>query len=130
LLEAPCELVPKAALAELFGIPADDIKQHSMQILGAMCTAKWKDDTHTFEMDMRLQVFTDVEQAQQRFARSTRSTTPEELAAATAALQKQMGEDEQASATEKKMTKGLLGALAKQRTEYEDVAEVGDEARF
>src|SRR5699024_5418520 len=130
LLEAPCELAPKPMLAELFAIPADEIRQMPIHVLGASCSSEWEGNDKTFSMEMRLQVFDTGEQAARRFAGATRSMTEEEMAAAAAEFKKHLGDGGDASDGEKKMTAGLLEAMAMQSTEYEDVAELGDEARF
>src|SRR5699024_10085233 len=84
LLEAPCELAPKPMLAELFAIPADEIRQMPIHVLGASCSSEWEGNDKTFSMEMRLQVFDTGEQAARRFAGATRSMTEEEMAAAAA----------------------------------------------
>lgn len=130
LLEAPCELTPTTMLAGLFDIPADEIEQTPIDLLGAYCSSEWDGNDKTFSMDVSVQVFDDAEQAAQRFAKATRSVTDEEMAAAVNTLKRQAGNDGDASDSEKKETEGILGAIGKQGIKFEGVAELGDEARF
>lgn len=130
LQEAPCEAVPKAMLGKLFAVPASEIEQTPVHVMGtASCSSEWDGDAKALDVEMRLQVFETTEQAARRFKNSTRSMTTEELAKATEALKANAsagGDDNTQSA----VTNSLLGAIASHPITFEKVTGVGDEAAF
>lgn len=125
LLESPCALVTPAMLSEQLDVPADKVEQTPLHIMGtASCSSEWKGDGTKMTVEMRLRTFEKVEQTAQRFENATRSTTQEEMQAAADQLKGETESDSDPAA------EGLLSAIAQQSTAFEDVANIGDEARF
>lgn len=129
LQEAPCEAVPAAMLGRLFDVPAGEIEQTPVHVMGtASCSSEWEGGGKELAVEMRLRVFETTEQATRRFKNSTRSMTREDVVKAAQALKgnTSSGGDDTQSA----VANSLLSAIASRAITFETVAGIGDEAAF
>lgn len=132
LLETPCKLMPTALLADVFALPAAEIEQTPINIMGrGSCSSDWEGDDKSLSVEMIMQVFETTEQAAIHFKNATRSTTKEDMEKAMQALKAHRKKDDTAAdTTAKKTQNSLLTAMLSRPIIFEDVADIGDEARF
>lgn len=122
-----CELLSAELVAATFGVPADALKQ--FKVMG--CRYSWENDEQTLEAGLSmLRVSASEAGAAEWFANATRSRSAEEMKAEMDKVAGQLDKSEQLDTDLKKSTaKSLLQAVDAKAVTFEDVADVGDEAR-
>ncbi len=122
-----CDVLTAELVATTFSVPADSLKQ--MSVLG--CLYSWENDEEELAANISmLRAHKSDTSAAAWFANSTRSRTAEEMKAemdkVAARLEKNKELDTKA---EKSMANVILNSAASKAVNFEDVANVGDEAR-
>jgi hypothetical protein len=122
-----CELLSAELVAATFDVSADALRQ--FKVMG--CRYSWEDDEQTLEAGLSmLQVSASEAGAAEWFATATRSRSAEEMKAEMDKVAGQLDESEQLDTDLKKSTaKSVLQAVDTKAVSFEDVADVGDEAR-
>lgn len=121
----PCSLLPRHTLADRFSLAVDDIKQIA---ISSTCRYDWKNKTDTLKVSVNVARVADTAaEAADYFDSATRSMRADEVSDAVAKIRAEtegQGEDNiLASAV------GSDGGIGRGLT-FEDVADIGDRARF
>lgn len=131
LRDAPCEVVTAETVAGVFGLPVEEIEQHSAM---GMCTYNWKGDGQVLDATIHVtRVSESAAAAAEYFGRATAGLSGAELDAAMNSVReqarKQAGE---AGGT----TDAILGAAGEASSsgsrgiQFRDVPGIGDQARM
>lgn len=122
-----CELLSAELVGKTFDVPADALRQ--MKIMG--CRYDWNNEQETVETGISMiQVHKSEASAARWFETATRNKTAEEMKAEMEQVAGQLDQREELDTDLKKSTAHNLLAMVDTKAEiFEDVADVGDEAR-
>lgn len=122
-----CDLLTAELVASTFDVPAESLNQTKM--MG--CIYTWGNDTQELKaVLLMVRVHKDTAAAAAWFAKSTKSLSAEESQAQMDEVAKRLEEREELNTTaEKSLVKVVLDAAGSKAVVFEDVANVGDEAR-
>jgi len=123
-----CEILTAELVGATFDVPANALQQ--MKIMG--CRYSWDNDEETLEAGISmLRVYDNEAAAASWFANATRSKTAEEMKADMEKISEQMDKSEQLDTELKKSTaKNMMSMIGTNAINFEDVANIGDEARM
>lgn len=128
-----CEMLPPAMVAKALDVPEGELKQ--MKIAGCIYSWSSADDSQEAKASLTtIFVDKDIEAAQQRLEKATRSISAEEAKGQLAVVTDMTKEHESIDSAPKEQAVdqvgGLIGAMIPDEGyQYEDVAGVGDAAR-
>ena len=125
--EKGCELLTAKLVSATFDVPADALRQ--MKVAG--CRYDWENEEETLEAGISMIRGHKSEKAAAGwFASATKSRTAEEMKAQMEKVSAQMQKSEALDSDLKKSTaKNLLASVGSKAVKFEDVADLGDEAR-
>lgn len=129
----PCELAPAEMVAGLFDVPVVDLEHESS--MSSACAYSWKNDDETARLDVKVKVSDvgeDAERTASNFRSVTRGMSGADVDRAMAGVkEKAASEGKLDTAGKRKAADALVGsASGSAGIQFEDVAGVGDEARF
>ncbi len=126
-MDKGCDLLTAKLVASTFGVSAESLKQ--TKVLGCIYTGG--DDTANLQAHlMKPRVHKDTAAAVEWFAKITKNRSAEEVKAEIDMVAKRLEEREELNTTAKKLVgKMFLNSAGSKAVTYEDVANVGDEAR-
>lgn len=127
LQDDPCLILPAQLVSEVFGVPEDEMEQTGLSMAShLMCDISASDDDNELSVHLTTQLFDDSAGAGPYFASATRSMSTQEMADAAGKLKSgavRSGSHEEAA-------NPLVDALTRSPLTFDDVNDVGDEARF
>ena len=126
--KAGCELLSPALVSATFDVPAEALRQ--MKIMG--CRYSWESDTETLEGGISMiRVYKSGAAAAQWFAKATKNKTAEEMQAEMEEISRRLEQSEELETNlQKSVAKSMLASVGSKAVNFEDVADVGDEARI
>lgn len=136
LANDPCLMVPRATVAELFDAPEAEIEQSELKLSRrGVCTTEWSGANRIIAIETEVQTLENKKKAAQRFKSSTRSVSREEMAKAAQLLRERLDAADKSGKTQKserakRTEKSIIGGLAQNPVEFEDISGIGDEARL
>lgn len=129
----PCELLPAEMVAGLFEVPVADLERESS--MSSACAYSWENDDETERLDVTVKVSDvgkDAERTASNFRSVTRGMSGADVDRAMAGIkEKAASEGKLDTAGKRKAGDAIAGsASGSAGIQFEDVAGVGDEARF
>jgi len=129
----PCELAPAEMVAGLFDVPVADLERESS--MSSACVYSWENGDETERLDVEVTVSDvgeDAERTASNFRAVTRGMSGADVDRAMAGVKERAaGEGELDSAGKRKAADAIVGSTSGSAgIQFEDVARVGDEARF
>lgn len=125
--KAGCELLSAEVMGATFDVPADGLTQY--KIMG--CRYSWDNDTETLEGGISMiRVYESEAAAASWYANATRNKTAEEMQAEMEKISRRLEQSEELDTDLKKSAaKSVLASVGSKAEHFEDVPDVGDEAR-
>lgn len=122
-----CDLLTAEMVSSTFGVPVDGLKQ--MKVMG--CLYSWDNDVDELDASiMMIRTHESESAAETWFGNATRSRTAEEMQEEMKQVSERMDSREELDTDAKKsVAKGFLKSIGNKAVIFEDVADVGDEAR-
>ena len=129
----PCELLSAEMVARLFEVPVADLERESS--MSSACAYSWENDDETERLDVTVKVSDvgkDAERTASNFRSVTRGMSGADVDRAMAGVkEKAASEGKLDTAGKRKAADAIAGsASGSAGIQFEDVAGVGDEARF
>lgn len=126
-MDKGCDLLTAELVASTFGVPAENLKQ--MKVLGCIYTGG--NDSRKLQAHlMRPRVHKDTAAAAAWFAKTTRSRSAEEMQIEMDKIAQRLEDQKELDTGAKKsVAKLVLNSVGSKAVIFEDVANVGDEAR-
>ncbi|MCZ2420262.1 MAG: hypothetical protein LC123_10525 [Burkholderiales bacterium] len=128
--KGPCPFVADSVVAKAFALPAGAALEHTnVKLGGVSCSFNWEGGRQRLVAKVRMQEEKTLKRASERFERSTRSMSAEDMARAAELLRQRMEKSGQSSSTQA-AGKALVGAATREPIVFEDVGGVGEQARY